>query len=92
MAVTNEKAIAQALADFDHLPDSAYVRLPTVAALRGISPATVWRYAKSGVLPKPVKLGPNITAWRVGDLRHFDESNASAAKKGETRRTNGSQA
>ena len=58
-----------ALANFDRLPDSAYVRLPTVAGWRNTSTATVWRHVKAGLLPKPVKLGPNITAWRVGDLR-----------------------
>jgi predicted DNA-binding transcriptional regulator AlpA len=58
-----------ALVHFDSLPDSAHVRLPVVAALRGSSPATIWRHVKAGLLPAPVKLGPNTTAWRVGDLR-----------------------
>jgi predicted DNA-binding transcriptional regulator AlpA len=62
-------SIPAALANFDILPDSAHVRLPVVAALRGSSPATVWRHVKAGLLPAPVKLGPNTTAWRVGDLR-----------------------
>ena len=57
------------LAQFDALPDSAYVRLPVVAALYGISAPTVWRWASKNLLPQPVKLGPNTTAWRVGDLR-----------------------
>ena len=61
--------IPAALANFDSLPDCAHVRLPIVAALRGSSPATIWRHVKSGLLPAPVKLGPNTTAWRVGDLR-----------------------
>lgn len=62
-------SIPAALANFDSLPDSAHVRLPIVAAWRGSSPATIWRHVKSGLLPAPVKLGPNTTAWRVGDLR-----------------------
>jgi predicted DNA-binding transcriptional regulator AlpA len=62
-------AIPAALANFDSLPDSAHVRLPVVAAWRSSSPATVWRHVKAGLLPAPVKLGPNTTAWRVGDLR-----------------------
>jgi len=63
------ETIPVALAQFDRLPDSAHVRLPVVAALKGIGPATVWRWVKAGRLPAPVKLGPNTTAWRVGDLR-----------------------
>lgn len=67
---TSAKAdIPAALAQFDQLPDSAHVRLPIVAALHGISAPTVWRWVKSGRLPAPMKLGPNTTAWRVGDLR-----------------------
>lgn len=61
--------IPAALAQFDRLPDSAHVRLPVVVAWRGSSPASVWRHVKAGLLPKPVKLGPNTTAWLVGDLR-----------------------
>ena len=61
--------IAPHLAHFDNLPDSAHVRLPVVAAIHSIGPATVWRWVKSGRLPAPVKLGPNTTAWRVGALR-----------------------
>lgn len=60
---------APSLAHFDFLPESAHVRLPVVAALHGVGPATVWRWVKSGRLPAPVKLGPNTTAWRVGELR-----------------------
>ena len=60
---------APSLAHFDTLPESAHVRLPVVAALHGIGPATVWRWVKAGRLPAPVKLGPNTTAWRVGELR-----------------------
>jgi predicted DNA-binding transcriptional regulator AlpA len=65
--------IPAALAQFDQLPDSAHVRLPVVAGLRGVSAATVWRHVKAGLLPAPVKLGPNTTAWRVGDLRRTTE-------------------
>lgn len=61
--------IPSALVLFDDLPASAHIRLPVVQALYGISPATVWRWVKSGRLPAPMKLGPNTTAWRVGDLR-----------------------
>lgn len=68
-AATIPAPIAPQLAQFDSLPESAHVRLPTVSALHGIGPATVWRWVKVGRLPAPVKLGPNTTAWRVGELR-----------------------
>jgi prophage regulatory protein len=55
--------------NFDSLPDSAHVRLPTVEALFDISAATVWRRVKSGDLPKPRKYGARTTAWNVAELR-----------------------
>jgi prophage regulatory protein len=61
--------IPDAFASFDQLPDSAYVRAPTVCALFNISNATVWRWVAAKRLPTPKKLGPQTTAWQVGDLR-----------------------
>jgi predicted DNA-binding transcriptional regulator AlpA len=58
-----------ALTNFDTLPDSAFVRLPTVTALFACHAATIWRRVAAGDLPQPVRLGPRVTAWRVGDLR-----------------------
>ena len=72
------KTAALSLAQFDTLPASAHVRLPVVAALYSVGPATVWRWVKAGRLPAPVKLGPNTTAWRVGELRRVMAQGASA--------------
>ena len=58
-----------ALAGFDSYPDSAYVRLPVVCALFGISAATAWRWVKKGMLPAGRKLSDSVTAWNVGELR-----------------------
>ena len=59
-----------ALTNFDNLPDSANVRLPVVKMLLGCSTATVWRWVKNGSFPKPHKLGEQLTAWNVGEIRH----------------------
>lgn len=75
-ANTQAPTIPAALAHFDNLPDSAHVRLPVVAAWRGISAATVWRHVRQGLLPKPTKIGPNTTAWQVGELRRALSSKA----------------
>ncbi|MBM6580990.1 AlpA family phage regulatory protein [Microvirga sp. BT689] len=34
-----------------------------------MSRSTWWAGIKDGRYPKPVKLGPRITAWRVEDIR-----------------------
>lgn len=59
---------ASSLSRFDLLPDGAHVRLPVVAALFGVSPATIWRWSRAGTLPAPVHIG-GVTMWNVGMLR-----------------------
>lgn len=61
--------IPTGLAQFDSLPNSAHVRLPVLIGKFSVSAPTIWRWVKSGRLPAPIKLGPNTTAWRVGELR-----------------------
>lgn len=58
-----------AIADFDKLPDSAYVSPQVVARLFGVDRITVWRWAKSGKIPKPKKFGTRIARWDVGSVR-----------------------
>lgn len=62
-------SINPALRDFDQLPDSAHVRLPTVKAVFACSAATIWRAVRDQRIPKPRKLTPRTTAWNVGELR-----------------------
>ncbi len=61
---------------FDNLPNSAYVRLPVLISIYGVSSATIWRNVKNGNIPKPHKLTARTTVWNVGELR------ASLAAKG----------
>ena len=54
------------------LPPTGFVRLPGILAPNGpipVSKSTWWAGIKDGRYPKPVKLGPRITAWRVEDIR-----------------------
>lgn len=62
-------SIPDALRNFQALPDAAFVRLPVVCALFGISPTTAWRWVKKSALPTPRRLSDAITAWNVGQLR-----------------------
>lgn len=45
-----------------------------VAARLGISRPTLWRWVKDGRLPRPVKLGPAVTRWRLSDIEKFEAS------------------
>jgi prophage regulatory protein len=48
------------------------LRLPQIIGPDGVLPvgkSTWWAGVASGRYPKPVKLGPRITAWREEDIR-----------------------
>jgi predicted DNA-binding transcriptional regulator AlpA len=58
-------------------PESGFVRLSSILAPSGplpISRSSWWAGVAAGRYPKPVKLGPRITAWRVNDLRALIDS------------------
>jgi prophage regulatory protein len=61
------------------LPETGFVRLTSILAPNGpipVSKSTWWAGIKAGRYPKPVKLGPRITAWRVEDIRALIEQAA----------------
>ena len=50
------------------------LRVDGVAEKLGISPKTVWRFAKTiPAFPKPFKLSANITVWDEADLDAYIE-------------------
>jgi prophage regulatory protein len=61
------------------LPETGYLRLPQIIgnpkanppipAVIPVCKSSWWAGVKSGRYPKPVKLGPRTTAWRVSDIR-----------------------
>lgn len=61
------------------LPPEGYVRLSQIVGntAQGIPPiipvskTTWWEGVRSGRYPKPVKLGPRVTAWLAQDIRHL---------------------
>ena len=60
----------------DHFPASGFVRLSSILAPQGPIPvgrSTWWAGVKTGRFPKPVKLGPRTTAWKVEDIRKLIE-------------------
>jgi hypothetical protein len=66
------------------LPEIGFVRLnhiigdpntkPSTPGLIPVGKSTWWEGVRSGRFPKPVKLGPHTTAWRVEDIRRLIES------------------
>lgn len=66
------------------LPETGFVRIwdivgdknatPPIPARVPVSRSTWLNGVKSGKYPKPVKLSPRTTAWRVSDIRAFIDS------------------
>lgn len=38
-----------------------------------VSRNTIWRWTKEGQFPKPVKLGPACTRWRLADVEKWEQ-------------------
>jgi len=56
----------------DRIPLTGFLRLSRIIGPGNpipVSKSTWWEGVKSGRFPKPVKLGPRITAWRVEEIR-----------------------
>lgn len=57
-------------------PGTGLVRLKQIIAPYGpipVSKSTWWAGCKDGRFPKPIKLGPGVTAWRAEDIRALYE-------------------
>ena len=73
-AVRNKQALTSAVATGDPKAIKRCQNKPLRArpSLPGVLPfsrSKWWIGVKNGTFPKPVKLGPRITAWRVEDIR-----------------------
>ena len=58
---------------FDQLSDKALIRLRLITTWRLLpfSTSTLWRKVKRGEFPEPIKISESISAWRVGQIRHW---------------------
>ncbi len=59
--------------DTTPLPETGFLRLPDVLRLFPVSKSSWWRGVKAGIYPRPVKLSPNVSAWRVRDIHALIE-------------------
>ena len=66
-----------------NLPENALLRLPQILELIPISRSAWWAGCKSGIYPKPVKLGPRTTAWRAADIAELLERLSKRYEKNE---------
>ncbi len=60
----------------------AFIRLPQVIALAGISTAQLYRLMQDGAFPRPVVLGPNARAWRLSEIKVWQAERVAARDTG----------
>lgn len=53
-----------------------------VSEALGVSVPTIWRWAREGVLPAPVKLGPKVSRWPSDEIAAHIEGAKAARKEG----------
>ena len=53
------------------LPKEGFVRLAQILAHIPVGKSTWWAGCKTGRFPKPIKLGPRTTVWRVEEIKAF---------------------
>jgi prophage regulatory protein len=61
---------------------AALLRLPQVLALVPVCASTWWAGVKSGRFPRPVKLGPHTTCWRLSEILALIDSVSQARPAG----------
>jgi predicted DNA-binding transcriptional regulator AlpA len=55
------------------IQQNGFLRLPQVLKLIPVCPATWWAGCRSGKFPKPIKLSPRVTVWKMADIDAFME-------------------
>jgi prophage regulatory protein len=56
------------------LPATGFIRQRQLLRIIPVSPATLWRWVKAGDFVAPVRLGANVTAWRIEDVKSWMQS------------------
>jgi len=51
--------------------NQGFIRQKRLLGILGFSAPTLWRKVKAGTFPKPIKLGANMTAWRVEEVHQW---------------------
>ncbi|MDI5987030.1 AlpA family phage regulatory protein [Halomonas sp. M4R5S39] len=51
-----------------------YLTVKQIASRLAVSVPTIWRWSRDhdSSFPRPIKLGPNCTRWRLADLEEWE--------------------
>lgn len=54
--------------------EKIFVRANELSNYLGVSPSTLWRWRKNGILPAPIHIGPRVVGWRTRDIKVWIET------------------
>lgn len=63
------------------IPERVFLRRADVERVTGFSISTLYRLAKSGDFPRPVKIGARASGWIAGEVQAWIEARIEASRK-----------
>jgi prophage regulatory protein len=67
--------------NISNIDPNSYLRQPEVLKLVPVAASTLWKWAKAGSFPQPVKLSENCTAWRARDVLAWLDAQQQASQQ-----------
>ena len=46
----------------------AYMRVPAIIQFFSIGQSTWWKWVQEGKAPRPIKIGPRTSVWRISEI------------------------
>lgn len=50
-------------------PNDQLITVTAVAEMLACSKSSIWNAVREGHFPKPIKVGPRMSRWRLGEVR-----------------------
>lgn len=57
----------------------AFLSVKKVEKRYGISDSTLYQWSKNGMFPKPYKLGPKLSRWKLSELEAWEQQGREGA-------------
>lgn len=64
----------------DNNGGAVYLSADQLAQRYSVHVVTIWRWAQSGRIPRPVKISPRTTRWRKDQIEAADAERANSAR------------
>ncbi len=59
--------------------DEAFLSVKKVEKRYSISDSTLYQWSKNGMFPKPYKLGPKLSRWKLSELEAWEQQGREGA-------------